>query len=335
LATAQKETEDQLVKEADAYFEQGAYLKAFPLYSQLVSLYPNHAEYTFKFGACAIYGDPDKTKAVRYLNAAINKSVNNPDVYFFLGKAYHLNYQFKDAITAYENYVRYAGDKALRRDQALRQIETCIYGANLLSNIQDITVISKTETDKANFFRYFNLEAIGGKILTVPDALKSKEDLKSPNPGVIHYPGKGTTIYFSSYGKGTATGKDIYKAQVLADGTFSIPEKLKGGVNTKYDEDFCFMHTDGRTLYFASKGHNSMGGYDIFKSVYDATTGEFGPAVNLDFAINTPDDDIFYIADSLNQRAYFASARSSDQDHLNVYNVLVESTPLQIVYLKG
>jgi hypothetical protein len=335
LASAQKGTEDQLIKDAAAYFEQGAYLKAFPLYSQLVSLYPNHAEYAFKFGACAIYGDADKTKAVRYLNAAINKSVNDPEVYYFLGKAYHLNYQFKDAITAYENYVRYAGEKAPRKAETLRQIETCIYGANLLSNIKDITVISKTETDKANFFRYFNLEDIGGKILTVPDALKSKEDLKSPTPGVIHYPGNGTTIYFSSYGKNTSNGKDIYKAQVLPDGTFSEPEKLKGGVNTKYDEDFCYMHTDGRTLYFASKGHNSMGGYDIFKSVFDPTTGEFGPAVNLDFAINTPDDDIFYIADSLNQRAYFASGRSSDLDHLNVYNVLVETTPLQVVYLKG
>ena len=335
ISTAQKGSEDQLIQDATAYFEQGAYLKAFPLYSQLVSLYPNHAEYAFKFGACAIYGDADKTKAVRYLNSAISKSVNDPEVYYFLGKAYHLNYQFKDAITAYENYVRYAGEKAPRKAETLRQIETCIYGANLLSNIKDITVISKTETDKANFFRYFNLEAIGGKILTVPDALKSKEDLKSTTPGVIHYPGNGTTIYFSSYGKNASNGKDIYKAQVLPDGTFSEPEKLKGDVNTKYDEDFCFMHSDGRTLYFASKGHNSMGGYDIFKSVYDPTTGEFGTAVNLDFAINTPDDDIFYIADSLNQRAYFASGRSSDLDHLNVYNVMVETTPLQVVYLKG
>jgi hypothetical protein len=335
IASAQKGSEDQLIKDATAYFAQGAYLKAFPLYSQLVSLYPNHAEYAFKFGACAIYGDADKTKAVRYLNSAINKSVNDPEVYYFLGKAYHLNYQFKDAITAYENYVRYAGERAPRKDETLRQIETCIYGANLLSNIKDITVISKTETDKSNFFRYFNLEAIGGKILTVPDALKSKEDLKSTTPGVIHYPGAGTTIYFSSYGKNTSNGKDIYKAQVLPDGAFTEPEKLKGGVNTKYDEDFCYMHSDGRTLYFASKGHNSMGGYDIFKSVFDPTTGEFGPAVNLDFAINTPDDDIFYIADSLNQRAYFASGRSSDLDHLNVYNVMVETTPLQVVYLKG
>ena len=335
IASAQKGSEDQLIQEATAYFEQGAYLKAFPLYSQLVSLYPNHAEYAFKFGACAIYGDADKTKAVRYLNSAINKSGNDPEVYYFLGKAYHLNYQFKDAITAYENYVRYAGEKAPRKAETLRQIETCIYGANLLSNIKDITVISKTETDKSNFFRYFNLEAIGGKILTVPDALKSKEDMKSATPGVIHYPGNGTTIYFSSYGKNTSNGKDIYKAQVLSDGTFSEPEKLNGDVNTKYDEDFCFMHSDGRTLYFASKGHNSMGGYDIFKSVFDPSTGEFGPAVNLDFAINTPDDDIFYIADSLNQRAYFASGRSSDLDHLNVYSVMVETTPLQVVYLKG
>jgi hypothetical protein len=335
IASAQKGSEDQLIKDATAYFAQGAYLKAFPLYSQLVSLYPNHAEYAFKFGACAIYGDADKTKAVRYLNSAINKSVNDPEVYYFLGKAYHLNYQFKDAITAYENYVRYAGEKAPRKDETLRQIETCIYGANLLSNIKDITVISKTETDKSNFFRYFNLEAIGGKILTLPEALKSKEDMKSSTPGVIHYPGAGTTIYFSSYGKNTSNGKDIYEAQVLPDGAFTEPEKLKGGVNTKYDEDFCFMHSDGRTLYFASKGHNSMGGYDIFKSVFDPTTGEFGPAVNLDFAINTPDDDIFYIADSLNQRAYFASGRSSDLDHLNVYNVMVETTPLQVVYLKG
>jgi hypothetical protein len=335
IASAQKGSEDQLIQEATVYFEQGAYLKAFPLYSQLVSLYPNHAEYAFKFGACAIYGDADKTKAVRYLNSAINKSVNDPEVYYFLGKAYHLNYQFKDAITAYENYVRYAGEKAPRKAETLRQIETCIYGANLLSNIKDITVISKTETDKSNFFRYFNLEAIGGKILTVPDALKSKEDMKSTTPGVIHYPGNGTTIYFSSYGKNASNGKDIYKAQVLPDGTFSEPEKLKGDVNTKYDEDFCFMHSDGRTLYFASKGHNSMGGYDIFKSVIDPTTGEFGTAVNLDFAINTPDDDIFYIADSLNQRAYFASGRSSDLDHLNVYSVMVETTPLQVVYLKG
>jgi hypothetical protein len=335
VAFAQKGTEEQLVKDANNYFKTGEYLKAFPLFSQLVSLYPSNLDYNYKFGACALYSESDKTKAVRFLNQAVSKGVEDPMALYYLGKAYHLNYQFKDAIKAYENFLRNADPKISAKTDAQRLVETCIYGSNLLANIKDISVISKTEADKANFFRYFNLEGIGGKILTVPDELKSKLDMKSTEPGVIHYPGNSTNIFFSSYGKDGATGKDIYKANILPDGKFSTPEKVSGDVNTPYDEDFCFMHSDGKTLYFSSKGHNSMGGYDIFKSVFDEQEKKFGPAINLDFAINTPDDDIFYIADSLNKQAYFASGRASDLTHLNVYNVMVESIPLQIVYIKG
>lgn len=332
---AQKNNEQQLEKDANALFKAGEYLKAYPLYSQLLALYPAHADYNYKFGACAIYSEPDKTKAVKFLSIATSKAIDDPMVWYYLGKAYHLNYQFKDAIKSYETFMRKADPKISSKTDAQRCIETCIYGSNLLTNIKDVDVISKTDADKNNFFRYFNLEEVGGKILTIPDALKTKLDQKSSEPGVMHHTGNGTTIFFSSYGKDGSMGKDIYRAQVLPDGKFSTPEKLKGDVNTKYDEDFCFMHSDGKTLFFSSKGHNSMGGYDIFKSVYDPATDSFGHPVNLDFAINTPDDDIFYICDSLNQRAYFASGRSSDLNHLSVYNVMVESTPLQVVYIKG
>ena len=335
-ASAQKGgTEQQLAKEANELFTSGDFLKAYPLYSQLVSLYPQNADYSYRFGACAIYSDPDKAKAIQFLNSAAKRNVDDAMVYYYLGKAYHLNYQFKEAVTAYENFLTKADPKISAKYNTQREIETCIYGSNLLSNIKDIVVINKTEADKGNFFRYMNLEGIGGKILTVPAVLQTKLDQKSTTPGVMHYPGNSSTIYFSSYGKDGVTGKDIYSAQVLPDGKFSVPVKVKGDVNTKYDEDFCFLHSDGKTLYFSSKGHNSMGGFDIFRSEMDPKTGEFGPAINMDFAINTPDDDIFYVADSLNQKAYFASARTSDQNHMHVYNVLVQGIPLQIVYLKG
>lgn len=335
-ATAQKGgSEQQLAKEANELFSSGEFLKAYPLFSQLVSLYPNNPDYGYKFGACAIYSDPDKTKAIRFLSSASKKDISDPSVWYYLGKAYHLNYQFKEAISAYEQFSSKADPKLKEKLNVQREIETCIYGSGLLSNIKDLVVLNKTEADKANFFRYMNLEGIGGKILAVPVELQSKLDQKSGVANVMHYPGNSNTIYFSSYGKDGLTGKDIYKATILPDGKFSAPEKVKGDVNTKYDEDFCFLQSDGKTLYFSSKGHNSMGGYDIFKSVMDPSTGEFGPAINLDFAINTPDDDIFFIADSLNQKAYFASGRNSDQNHLHVYNVYVQGIPLQIVYLKG
>ena len=335
-ASAQKGgTEQQLAKEANELFTSGDFLKAYPLYSQLVSLYPQNANYSYRFGACAIYSDPDKAKAIQFLNSAAKRNVDDAMVYYYLGKAYHLNYQFKEAISAYENFLSKADPKITAKYNAQREIETCIYGSNLLANIKDIVVINKTETDKDNFFRYMNLEGIGGKILSVPAELQTKLDQKSTSPRVMYSSGNSSTIYFSSLGIDGSTGKDIYSAQTLPDGKFSVPVKVTGDVNTKYDEDFCFLHSDGKTLYFSSKGHNSMGGYDIFRSEMDPKTGEFGPAINMDFAINTPADDIFFIADSLNQKAYFASARRSDQNHLHVYNVLVQGIPLQIVYLKG
>jgi Tol biopolymer transport system component len=108
----------------------------------------------------------------------------------------------------------------------------------------------------------------------------------------------GKQIYFSSKGKDGITGKDIYVTS-RTNGVFSTPVKVKGDVNTPYDEDYAYMHPNGHTLYFASKGHGSMGGYDIFRSEWDNATQQFGPAINMDFAINTPDDDVFFITDSL------------------------------------
>ena len=95
------------------------------------------------------------------------------------------------------------------------------------------------------------------------------------------------------------------------------------------------MHPNGSTLYFASKGHGSMGGYDIFRCEWDATISDFGPAINMDFAINTPDDDLFFITDSLNTTAYFASSRLTSPDKLYVYRVFVNGIPMNITYLKG
>jgi hypothetical protein len=332
LAQAQDEA---LVKEANRLFAAGQFQQAYGAFSQLVSLNPTHGEYNYKFGACSVYADADKTKAIRYLKLAIKYNVTDPMAHYYLGRALHLNYQFKEAQDSYKLFISRANPKSKMISVANLDMKAAAHGSTLLSNIKDITVLSKTETDRLNFFRYYNLEDIGGRILSLPDELKTKLDKKNNHSAIIHFPGNGTTIYFSSYGKDGSTGKDIYRAHILPDGSYSVPEKLSGGVNTDADEDYCFMHSDGITLFFSSTGHNSMGGYDVFRSNYDAANNHFGEAVNLDFAINTPDDDIFYIADSLKQKAYFASGRSSDLDHLHVYNVMVESTPLQVVYFKG
>src|SRR5690606_30514347 len=80
-----------------------------------------------------------------------------------------------------------------------------------------------------------------------------------------------------------------------------------------------FIGYDMVTLYFSSKGHKNMGGYDIFRSVYDPKEGKWSPAENLGYPINTPDDDIFYITSADGKRAYYSSVREDGLGYTDIY----------------
>lgn len=305
-------------------------------YAQLLSLEPGNVDYNFKYGATALYGDPSKREeAIKYLKFASGKSGVDVRVWYFLGRAYHLNYQFADAIGAYQKFSEKASKNDAEQWQITQVMETARNGQTLLSQIKDVTVLDKKKSTEREFFRLYDLSSIGGKILVTPEELLTSLDVKNNHRSLIHFRGEGTTVYFSSFGKDGQNGLDIYSAQVLPGGGYSTPAPLPGNINTPYDDDFPYMHPDGRTFYFSSKGHSSMGGYDIFRASFDPMSGTFGSPANMDFAINTPDDDIFYIADSLNSLANFASGRSSRQGDLHVYRVNVDMAPVELTLVKG
>jgi hypothetical protein len=328
--------EQEFIVDANALFEKGEFADAMPLFSQLLSLNPTNPVFNYKYGATSLYGDAEKKEeAVKYLKFSAGKPNVEDQSWYYLGRAYHLNYLFQDAISAYEKYKTLASKKDIEEKEVDLKISMARSGQNLLSQIKEIKVLDKKQSSVESFFRIYDLSDIGGKILVTPEELLSSEDNKRKHRSLIHYRGSGTTIYFSSYGKTGKTGLDIYQADVLPDGSYSEPLLVRGAINTPYDEDFPYLHPDNKTFYFSSKGHGSMGGYDVYKSGFIKANGIFSKPVNLDFAINTPDDDLFYLADSLNEMAYFASARGSKQGQLDVYKVLVKSAPLDITLIKG
>ncbi|WP_430402899.1 hypothetical protein [Fluviicola sp.] len=121
----------------------------------------------------------------------------------------------------------------------------------------------------------------------------------------------------------------------MPDGKWGLPALVPGNVNTKFDEDFPYLSPNGEYLYFCSKGHNSMGGFDVFRSRFDPDNNSFGQPENMDFAISSPDNDLFYVVDSLEKNAYFASARQSENGKIHVYKVRVDRVPLQLAIVKG
>ncbi|MFZ1688052.1 MAG: hypothetical protein WAU70_11555 [Flavobacteriales bacterium] len=321
--------------QAEALFAQGRFADAMPMYSQLVSLNAADRDLNYRLGTCMIHSGGDKEKAVGFLKFATQDPGITPLAFFYLGRALHVTYGFTEALAAYAKFEEKADKKSLSEHPVEVLEKQCRNGLQLLSNLKEIEVHSKVEVDGTQFDRFYDLTDMGGRIVEVPDELKTSLDRKDGRRSLIFKPDKGGTIYFSSYGKDGRTGRDIYTTELLPSGTFAEPRKLAGYVNTDQDEDFAYMHPDGKTFYFSSKGHNSMGGYDVFRTNYDRGLDVFGTPENLDFAVNTPDDDLLYIVDPGGKEACFASARDSRQGSIHVYRVSTAQMPLDLVILKG
>jgi hypothetical protein len=327
--------DQQLRVKADALFQERRFAEATSMYSQLVSLTPGDRELNYRFGTCLLHGGDDKEMAIGHLKFATEDPAGPAAAWYWLGRAYHLNYRFKEAQVAYQRF-RGTGDKKALAEWPVEGFEQqCRNGEKLLSSLKDIRVRSKVEVKDSEFFRFYELGDIGGRIVVTPEELMTGLDKKSKHRSLVYLPDRGGPIYFSSLGKDGRTGRDIYRTELLPDGSFATPVKLAGYINTDLDEDYAFMHPDGRTFYFSSKGHNSMGGYDVFRTTYDKGLDAFGRPENLDFAVSTPDDDIFYMVDGEHKEACFASGRSSTQGMLHVYRVSTEQVPVVITILKG
>ncbi|MBC7413008.1 MAG: PD40 domain-containing protein [Bacteroidia bacterium] len=321
MAQGAFKSEADLKKQAEKLFEAESYTQAFPLYSQLLALYQKDANYNYKFGACMLYANEDKEKPMLYLKYAASKPEVDAEAFYFLGKAYQLNYRFNDAIKNYEQYKLKKGNKVNPSFDVARAIETCNNGKNLIQKPTELVVLEKKEIVVSDFFRSYSLQGINGKLVVKPEDFCSKIDLKRKDQSIMYISPDDKYLYYSSWGDNEKNSRDIYRIQKLASGGFGVPENLGATINTNYDEEYAFMHPDGKTLFFCSKGHNSMGGFDVFKSEYDDVNNAWSKPENVDFPINSPDDDMLYLTDAEYKSSYFSSKRSSKMNYTKVYKI--------------
>ncbi|WP_242927658.1 hypothetical protein [Pontibacter vulgaris] len=130
----------------------------------------------------------------------------------------------------------------------------------------------------------------------------------------------GRFAFFSSDRSGGFGGLDLYISYKKPDGTWSEALNMGPTVNTVYDEDAPFVDTTTNTLYFSSTGHNSIGGYDIFKSHIKGSS--WSKAQSLGIPINSPYDDIYFILSPLKNSAYFSSDRPGGHGAKDIYQVV-------------
>jgi len=118
--------------------------------------------------------------------------------------------------------------------------------------------------------------------------------------------------------KGGYGGKDIYICRMDNKGNWSDPKNIGPDINTSEDEDAPFLMPDNKTLYFSSKGHGGLGGFDVFVSHYDSAGDKWSTPQNLGVPINSPADDIYFTYGGDN--GYLSSSRIGGAGDLDIYS---------------
>ena len=129
-------------------------------------------------------------------------------------------------------------------------------------------------------------------------------------------------IFFVSDRDGGLGGKDLWMIKKLDNGSWSSPQNLGEPINTEYDEESPYFHSDGKTLYFSSKGHSSIGGLDIFKSELDKELNWSSPK-NMGYPINTVNDDLSFVPTVTGNKAYFSSVRNGGKGKSDIYEMIL------------
>ena len=141
----------------------------------------------------------------------------------------------------------------------------------------------------------------------------------------------GDTLYFCSDRKSTFGEHDIYVSVRDKNGKWTRPQNLGDVVNTPLDEISVFIDPQGKYLYFSSRGHKNMGGFDIFKTTF--ANGAWTEPENIGYPVNSPDDDVFFSISEDGKSGYLSSNRGGGIGGQDIYKATFLGEHKQFFYL--
>lgn len=319
-ASVQAESEGQRMRAAEKLFVAKQYDKATPLFAQLVSSNPKSYKYNYYYGICMLITGKDKTECIPYLEAAVQNPKTPEDIYYYLGRSLHLTYQFNDAMNSFTEFVGIIGGSNAGRWQIPTYLENCNNAKKILDTTRNSEITASVDCKANEFYKNYEFTNPNGKLLSMPDEVIKNSNSESDERPMIFLSANNRVMYYSAK-SAESDSRDIYRVEKDMSNNWGTPERLSNMVNTNQDELFPTCNVDGRILYFSSRGHNSTGGFDIFKAYYNTVSKTWSKAENMGSPVNSPDDDYCFVASSEEEMAYFSSQRASGPGDLTVYKM--------------
>ena len=324
------QTVTQLQKKADELFKKEDYAASLVDFRQLLAQNPTSVDFNFKYGVCLFHSD-NRKGAKRYFEFVL-RQINFPtDAFYYLAKIVHAEYKFSLAIDLYQKY-RDNTPLKLRKWSVDEDIEQCKNGKTLLQKPMALRLINSNRVSLDKFYLNYELVSRTGGFFT-DVALQSKNDKKVGFLPMYYFTRGDSLKFFASYGANTQ--KDIYFSRKLSATEWSPAIKVLGDINTPFDEDYPFFDEGNGVLYFSSTGHNSIGGYDVFKVNFNPASNFTQNTSNLDFPYSSANDDYLFVPEKDNKTAFFASNRLSQRNKIDVFEVETSTKKSTLQLIRG
>ncbi|MDR1517192.1 MAG: tetratricopeptide repeat protein [Dysgonamonadaceae bacterium] len=312
LATAFAHAPAQTLAEAQTWYREGRYADALPVFRAEYEANPNNPSLNVWLGISE-YETGKWREAEKYLQFASKK--NQPDAFLYLGDIYAKTYRLKEAEDEYAKY-----ERAKRRDKvALSALEPRREYAgrlsSLLRKVEDLQIIDSVVVDKNALLSAYTLSAASCSLLPMGDFFKGQDDKGKP----LFLNERKDKIYYAQ--GDPASGLDLYSMEKLLD-NFGNEKRLPASINTSGDEAYPFVMPDGLTLYFASTGNGSIGGYDLFVTRYNLSTDSYLNPGWQNMPFNSPFNDYMMAVDEERGIGCFASDRYQPEGKVCVYTFI-------------
>ena len=266
---------------------------------------------------------------------ASKDSLTPVDVFYFLGKSYLINNDFVKAQAAFAIFKEKAKVTDVKKYDIDNYFRNCENGIKLSSKRKNVIIVNSSEIPFENFYKKFDYDGSSGRVVRASEEFLTSLDRSRQKDPVMYVSNDKSTVYLPSYGKKGDKGKDIYVAHKKADNTWSFPESLGEVVNSSADEDFPFMDPDGHTLYFSSNGHNSIGGYDLFKTVYNPDNKLWSDPENLGIPINTSGDDFLFVPGSDETAASYSTTEETEKNSISLRKIKMPGGRSETAIISG
>lgn len=315
-----------LYRNSLADFDRGDYRSALAGFLSLKDRQPANAMHGYYAGRCLVELNEDLDDAIELLYGASKKQVPS-DVNFYLGMAYHRDYNFSEAIRYYGRFEIEASRQEIKECNVKHLISTCRSALEITATYNQYEVMTVTFLDLSDSAEFSQIRMKGGQLQRKPAQYFSPDEDREGLNSLMFIPEqslRGDHIFFAGYNRSGKDGLQLFRVKKGSGRAWGDPVEIKA-LSTEGDEILPYYDPIEQDLYYASDGGEGIGGFDLYRAHYDLENDEWTDAINLGFPINSVMDEYLLLPGSDLGMMMFFSTRQGTDSTVTVYRVhLVE-----------